>query len=304
MSTDHYNSGCRLWYSYIRMRIRGHLIATGLLLAATIGFCVVYFSHHDVAVLRPAGEVAMRQREVLYLALGLSCLVVLPVFALTFFIIWKYRATNTTAAYTPEWDRNTKLELLWWGIPCAIIAVLAVVTWQTSHSLDPAKPLASQQKAETIQVIALQWKWLFLYPDRQVASVNQVIMPTGRPVKFEITADAPMNSFWIPRLGGQIYAMPGMTTYLNLIANHSGDYAGSSANISGAGFAAMHFTARSLDSTDYTQWLLHAKTAPSSLTLAEYRALSVPAVFSGTRDYAAYDRGLYDSVMQKYMGVH
>lgn len=286
------------------MRTRNLLLGIGLLSAVVLGLGLLFFTHHDVAILQPAGPVAARQRSLLFFALGLSILVVIPVFILTIWIVWKYRAGNEKAHYTPEWDRNIRLEALWWGIPCAIIAVLAVVTWQTSHSLDPAKPLASNQKAVTIQVIALQWKWLFLYPREQVASVNHVVLPVGQPVNFEITADAPMNSFWIPRLGGQIYAMPGMSTHLNLMADQAGEYAGTSANISGSGFAGMHFTAEAMNSTDYTQWLLHAKTAPSKLSAGEYQALAVPNTLDDSRDYAAYDKGLYDSVMQKYMGAH
>jgi cytochrome o ubiquinol oxidase subunit 2 len=254
-------------------------------------------------MLQPAGPVARQQRDLLYFALALSALVVLPVFALTGWIAWKYRAGNKKAVYAPEWDRNVRLETLWWGIPCLIILVLAVVTWQTSHSLDPRKPLAGTSKPMTIQVVALQWKWLFLYPEQQVATVNYVTLPVDRPVRFEITSDAPMNSFWIPRLGGQIYAMSGMTTYLQLQADRAGDFSGASANISGSGFADMHFKAQARMDADFTNWLLRAKTAASTLTESEYTALAQPATIEGTRDYAAYDRDLYDKIMRKYTGA-
>ena len=285
------------------MKTRSRLIVL-LAVVALLGTAAAFIPHPDIAVLNPAGEIARRQRDLLYVALILSAIVVLPVFALTGYISYTYRAGNKRARYTPDWAENHKLELLWWGIPCAIIFVLAVITWQTSHSLDPAKAIASDERPLTIQVIALQWKWLFLYPEQQIATVNHVVMPAGRPVDFAITADAPMNSFWIPRLGGQVYAMTGMTTHLNLIADKPGTYTGSSANISGEGFAAMHFAADARTQGDFESWVLQTRTYLRDLTFADYDALAKPSTEIDVKQYRSYDARLYDRVVQKYMDSH
>ncbi len=240
----------------------------------------------------------------MYLALGLSIFILVPVFTMTAYIVWKYRATNRQAKYSPEFDRSRIAETIWWGIPTLIIAFLAVVTWNSAHSLDPYKPLSSSKKPLTVQVIALQWKWLFVYPEQHIASLNYFVAPAGRPINFQITADAPMNSFWIPQLGGQIYAMPGMITQLHLLASRPGNYAGSSANISGVGFANMHFIARARTQAEFNSWVTQAQHNPQQLTTSRYRALSAPTNDTRTLTFGSVQPLLFDSVVSKYGHAH
>jgi cytochrome o ubiquinol oxidase subunit 2 len=209
-------------------------IIAGLLLAAIIALAVVYFHSVNIAVLDPKGTVGEQEKHLMLFALGLSLIVVIPVFTLLFTFAWRYRASNhhyKNRKYSPDWDHSIILETVWWLIPTVLIAILSVTAWNSSHQLDPYRSLASSKQPLTIQVVALDWKWLFIYPQQGVASVNFVQFPANQPVRFQITADAPMNSFWIPQLGGQIYAMPGMATELNLSADQNGNYYGSSAHI-------------------------------------------------------------------------
>lgn len=258
----------------------------------------------NFAILNPQGAIANQQRDLIIFAFALCLIVVLPVFFLTFMIAWKYRASNTKAKYTPDWDDNKWIEAIWWGIPCAIILVLGIVTWQTSHSLDPYKPLDSKMKPITVQVVALQWKWLFIYPEQKIASVNLVQFPEDTPINFVITSDAPMNSFWIPSLGGQVYAMSGMSTKLHLSADSTGDYRGSSANISGEGFARMTFTARASSRTDFNAWVKAAQQTGRPLDATEYATLAKPGEIDAPQSYALKDANLYDTIVMKYMMPH
>jgi cytochrome o ubiquinol oxidase subunit 2 len=231
----------------------------------------------------------------------LVSVIIIPVFTLLGFISWRYREGNKRATYKPDWDGNRILETIWWGIPCLIILVLGIVTWRTSHELDPHKALVSHTKPINIQVVALQWKWLFIYPDQQVASVNEVEFPENTPINFSITADAPMNAFWIPNLGSQVYAMSGMSSKLHLSSNEIGDYKGSSSNISGKGFADMTFTARVRSDIAFNNWVSEIKKSSSGLDYASYNELAKPGTNKEPVYYTLKDSGLYDSIMMKYM---
>lgn len=234
-------------------------------------------------------------------AMLLSVLVVVPVFALTIGIAWRYRETNPRPKkYTPEWDRSKLLESIWWGIPSLIILVLCVITWISSHTLDPYRALPGG-KALRIQVVAMDWKWLFIYPDQHVASVNELYMPVDQPVHFDITSDTVMNSFWIPSLGSQIYAMPGMTTQLNLIANKPGSYYGTPANINGTGFAGMTFTAKAGSRAAFDRWVRSAQQANNNLTQASYAALARPSTYNKVAYYSPVQDDLYQDLVLKYM---
>jgi cytochrome o ubiquinol oxidase subunit 2 len=264
-----------------------------------IGVLVWLSWGHPFPLIQTRGDIANRQRDLLFFATLLALLVLLPVYFLIFTFAWRYRAGHRKE-YKPEWASHKGYEALWWGIPIAIISVLAVVTWVTSHSLDPFKPVASQQKPLHIQVVALQWKWLFLYPEQHVASVNEFAFPVDRPVELTITSDAPMNSFWLPQLAGQIYAMSGMSTQLHIQANARGDYKGVSSNISGKGFADMRFTARAMSRPEYGAWLLHAVDTGNRMDMTAYEKLAQPGV-SKTMFFGLDDTGLYDRVILKYM---
>src|SRR5580704_9505452 len=187
--------------------------------------------------LNPKGMIAAQEINIMMISLVLMLLIVVPVIILSFVFAWRYRESNTSANYQPEWAHSVKLEIIWWTIPIIIVGILAWITFKTSHSLDPFKPIAvNNKKTMTIQVLALQWKWLFIYPEQNIATVNYVQFPANVPVKFEITSNGPMNSFLIPELGGQIYAMAGMKTQLHLVADKPGNYSGFSSNFSGEGF--------------------------------------------------------------------
>ena len=237
---------------------------------------VLHFKDH-ISLLFPKGVIALEQRNLLLILQALMLLVIIPVYILTFIFSWKYQANNPHGKYDPDLVDNTVAEYIWWGFPLVMTVLASILTWVKTHELDPYQPIASDKKPLTIQVVALQWKWLFIYPEEKIATVNFVQFPKEVPIHFEITADAPMNSFWIPHLGGQIYAMPDMKTELNLIANETGDFRGSSANISGEGFSGMHFIARASSEEDYQKFVASAKKANKSLSLQEYQLLAAPS---------------------------
>jgi len=232
----------------------------------------------------------------------LGMIVIVPVYIMTFAIAWRYREGNKKAKYSPELSGNLWAELLWWGIPLAIIGTLSFITWQSSHALDPRRPLTAAAKPLNVEVIALDWKWLFIYPAQDVASINWLELPVNTPVNFDITADAPMNSFWIPQLGSQIYAMPGMSSQLHLIADKTGDYSGSSANLSGDGFAGMRFTAEAASDQKFNDWVRLAKRSPQRLDMSTYAQLARPSKNDPVVTYSSADSDLYNKVLLKYMG--
>ena len=199
------------------------------------------------------------------LTMGLMLIVVVPTVALSMWMPWKYRASREDAEYDPNWDHSSKIEWFAWGIPFTIVAVLSVISYKTTFSLDPRKPLDSDKPPLTIQVVALNWKWLFIYPEEKIATVNEIAFPVDRPIEFLVTSYANMNSFFIPKLGGQIYAMSGMENRLNIMATEIGDYRGISANYSGSGFAGMRFTAKATSEEDYHNWLAKVRTAEGTL---------------------------------------
>ena len=285
------------------MKQRSRLVVALILAIAVICLLGYFISHSTVELLSPAGSIADHERSLIIFATVLSSVVILPVFALTAWIVWRYRASNMHAPYDPQWDHNRLIESIWWLIPSILIAVLAAVTWRSSHTLDPRVALRSDKPAVNIQVVALQWKWLFIYPEQGVASVNTLMMPVNRAVHFDITADAPMNSFWIPQLGGQIYAMPGMSTQLNLDASKIGTYRGSSANLSGAGFAAMDFQTHAVSQSDFTNWTSTLHSQDSRLSSADYARLREPSE-TGVMEFGGVQTGLYQSIIDKYMGGH
>jgi cytochrome o ubiquinol oxidase subunit 2 len=270
------------------------------------------FSFGSLALLHPKGIIALGEYNMaMYVTLVLTC-VTLAVFICTFFIVWKYRASNTKEnikehAYEPDWNSNIIIESLWWIIPSLIIALLSVNTWRTTHNLDPYKTLDSTAQPIVIQVIALDWKWLFIYPDQHIATINFVEFPAGTPVTFKLTADAPMNTFWIPQLGGQMYAMAGMETQIHLQAFTPGDYAGSSAELDGKGFAGMRFTARAVSQEDFDGWVhsirmgAHYLDSENDLDTTEYTQLSSPSTNVPVVFYSNIDKNLYNSVMQSFM---
>jgi cytochrome o ubiquinol oxidase subunit II len=260
----------------------------------------------DWVVLNPSGDIAHRQANLVLLSTGLMLLIIVPVMALTVLFAWKYRATNTDAAYDPDWDHSTKIELVVWSAPLLIIIALGSITWLGTHLLDPYRPLdridathpiAPGTKPLEVDVVALDWKWLFIYPEQKIATVNELVLPEGRPVRFRITSSTVMNSFYVPALAGQIYAMPGMETTLNAVFNKTGDFTGFSANFSGAGFPHMHFPARSVTDADFAGWVAGVHKDGTALDRATFLELDKPSEKVPTIHYATVDANLFDAVV-------
>jgi len=261
----------------------------------------LYIGNHNVPVLDPKGFISIKQRDLLFNASLLMLIVVIPVFIMTLAFGWRYREKNEKATYRPDWGHNYAAEVLWWGVPLVIIVILSVMTWRTSHELNPVKPIIADKKSMVIQVVALEWKWLFIYPEQNIATLNYLKFPVDTPVEFEITADAPMNSFWIPQLGGQIYAMPAMRTRLNLMGTEVGSYRGSSANLSGNGFAGMFFQAHVVSDEDFSSWVSSVQGSGDSLTQSGYNRLVLPSYYDSKQSFILQEPNLFDAILEKYM---
>ena len=281
------------------MKRTTRIIIYSILVLIILVLCGIFLCNIDMVVLSPKGWIGLQQRNLFFFACLVMLIVIIPVFLLTFFITLRYRADNKKAKYTPNWGHNTLAEIIWWGIPFIIIIVLGTVNWIACFKLDPYKAIASEKKTIRIQVVALQWKWLFIYPDEGFAVMNYIRFPKDTPIHFEITADAPMNSFWIPELGGQIFAMPGMRTELNLIANANGKFRGVSANLSGDGFAGMRFIAEATSEQDYQKWLNKARSAKKTLNKKEFMKLNQPSKNNPVKYFSLKDPKLFDWVVTK-----
>ncbi|RRJ67292.1 ubiquinol oxidase subunit II [Paenibacillus oralis] len=258
----------------------------------------------NMIVLDPKGPIAEQQRDLMAISLALCCVVIVPVLIMTAVIVWRYRdRKGRKATYTPEWEHSTKLEVVWWGIPIVVILILGVITVQATYALEPSRPLESDQKPLTVQVTSLNWKWLFQYPEQGIATVNELRIPQGVPIKFEITADSPMNSFWIPQLGGQMYAMSGMAMTLYLQADEQGMYWGSGANFTGTHFADMYFDVKSTSREEFDRWVDEIKSSSPALTLDGYKRLSEPSV-SQKQFFSSFPEGLFEMSVTKYAASH
>jgi cytochrome o ubiquinol oxidase subunit 2 len=268
--------------------------------------CLLPLSACNWVVMNPAGDVAVQQRDLILISTGLMLLIIVPVMALTVFFAWKYRQSAKNEDYDPDWDHSTSLELVIWSAPLLIIICLGAVTWTSTHLLDPYRPIERidhQRKISTavkpleVQVVALDWKWLFIYPELGIATVNELAAPIDRPISFKITASTVMNSFYVPALAGQIYAMPGMQTVLHAVVNKPGDYEGFSANYSGAGFSNMRFRFHALDEAGFSKWTANAKASGKSLDRPTYLMLEKPSEKVPVERFATVDTGLFDAVV-------
>jgi len=258
---------------------------------------------HNVAVLNPKGWVAQQQLNTNIFASVLLLSAAVPTVAVLYFFAWKYRETNSKAKHDPNLQAGKLFLLAAWGIPVAFMSVMSVVMWDSTHRLVPQQTIAATAKPMTIEVVALRWKWLFIYPEQHIATVNFVQMPVNTPVTFELTADdAPMSGFWIPNLGGMLYAMTGHVNNLNLMATSPGDYQGSTSEITGAGLAGMKFTVRAGSQEDFDGWVAGTRVNGGALTESEYAKLLQPSKSNPAAFYANYETGLYDKVLMKYMG--
>lgn len=282
------------------MRILYKFLFFLLFFLAVAGVLIELLSWEDFIVLHPQGVIAQKELDLLLVTTMLMLIVVVPVLVMTLLFPWKYREDNYKAKYSPKWDYDHALECIWWAFPCAIVVALSVFTWKSCHELDPFKPMASEEKHLEIQVVALQWRWLFIYPEQKIATMNYVQFPEKTPLRFLITSDAPMNSFWIPQLGGQIYAMPGMQTMLHLMADKTGVFRGSSANLSGVGFAGMRFSAEATSSDDFASWVQSVQSGAKRLDWQEYEQLVHPSEEREVLLYSLEEPELYQKILMKY----
>ena len=261
-----------------------------------------------LVVLNPAGDVAAQQGDLVVIATVLMLLIIVPVIALTLWFAWRYRQGSRHAEtdYAPDWHHSTKLELVIWAAPLVIIIALGAITWITTHKLDPYRPLdrISEQKALPenvkpleVQVVSLDWKWLFVLPELGIATVNELAAPVDRPIRFTLTSSSTMNAFYVPDLAGMIYTMPGMQTELNAVINRPGVFRGMSSHYSGAGFSGMNFRFHGLSEQDFDQWVARAKAEGQPLTRQAYLALARPSERHPVERFSSVEAGLFDRVV-------
>lgn len=276
------------------------LLAAGLaLLTPLLGGC-------DMVVMQPFGDIAVQQADLILISTILMLLIIVPVMVLTFYFAWKYRSSNQDADYAPDWDHSARLEIVIWSAPLAIIIALGTITWISTHKLDPyrpldridaARPIPGGTKPLTVEVVALDWKWLFIYPDYGVATINELAAPVDVPISFKITASSVMNSFYVPALAGQVYAMTGMETKLHAVINHEGKYEGFSANYSGHGFSNMRFAFHGLSQEKFDAWIAKARAGGSTLGRMEYRQIEKPSQRDPVRYFNSVDPELYGAIL-------
>ncbi len=268
----------------------------------------VFLTGCDWVVMSPSGDIAAQQANLIVWATILMLIIVVPVIALTFWFAWRYRASNKKATYSPDWDHSTHLELVIWAAPLAIIIALGAMTWVSTHQLDPYRPLSRIDEGKpvpadmeplVVEVVAMDWKWLFFYPEYDIASVNELAAPLDRPIQFKITSTTMMNSFFIPALAGQIYAMGGMETKLHAVINEVGVYDGFSANYSGAGFNGMRFKFHGMQDEAFEAWIARVKTQGEDLTRPVYKELEKPSEYEPVRYYRSVMPGLYDKILNR-----
>jgi cytochrome o ubiquinol oxidase subunit 2 len=292
-------------------------------LALTVSGC-------DWVVMSPSGDIAVQQRDLVLVATGLMLLIVLPVIVVTLLFAWRYRASNKDATYSPDWDHSVGLELMIWGAPLLIIIALGAITWTSTHLLDPYRPLSRiKPEAQTtgtnvplgalggtpqqikggagnpleVDVVALDWKWLFIYPEYGIATVNELAAPVDRPIHFKLTSSSVMNAFYIPALAGMIYTMPGMETQLHAVINKPGDYEGISSNYSGAGFSGMRFRFYGTSDAGFQAWVNRIKSGGGGLDRATYLKLEKPSEKVPVMRFGAVDAGLFRAVVEQCVAV-
>lgn len=269
---------------------------------------VLLLSACDRAVLSPAGDIALQQRDIIYISTVLMLLIIVPVMALIVVFAWRYRAGNKDATYDPTFDHSTALELVIWSAPLLIIITLGALTWWSTHLLDPFRPLnrISAQKAIdpkvkplTVQVVSLDWKWLFIYPEQGIATVNELALPVDRPVRFDLTSTNMMNTFYAPTLAGMIYTMPGMRSTLHAVINRPGTYEGMSANYSGEGFSHMRFKLYGVDQGGFDAWVARVKASGPALDTNRYLALEKPSERVPAMYFASVEGNLFDRIYNR-----
>ncbi|WP_231586359.1 ubiquinol oxidase subunit II [Cupriavidus basilensis] len=275
-------------------KLPGSALACGAAAALLLNGC-------SMELFSPKGAIGHQEKSLIVISLALMLMVVIPVIVLTLYFAWRYRASNTRATYAPKWAHSTAIEVVVWTIPCVIVIFLGILIWDTTHKLDPYRPIESAAEPVEVEVVALNWKWLFIYPQYGVASLNQLTIPVDTPVNFRITAESMMNSFFIPQLGSQVYAMAGMQTRLHLIADTPGVYLGQSAAFSGQGFSDMHFKTFATSRADFERWIAEAKQSARPLDEKAFRMLERPSSKDPATLYSSVAPALFAGVVNKYM---
>jgi cytochrome o ubiquinol oxidase subunit II len=269
--------------------------------AVALGLFSAALSGCSEGVLNPKGPIAAAERQILFNSLGIMLAIVIPTMVATLAVAFWFRSSNRRARYLPDFEYSGRLELLVWSIPIMTVLLLAGVNWVGSYDLDPPKPIASTEKPVRVQVVALDWKWLFIYPDQGIASVNQLTIPVGTPVNFALTSSGVMNSFWVPQLGGQIYTMAGMATRHNLQADYPGTYRGRSANYSGSGFADMYFDVDAVPAEKFAQWVDATRNGGPALDAQAYADLAKPSKAVAPFTYRSVAPDLFSRILSAGM---
>ena len=270
------------------------VLAIVLIGAITLGGC-------SEGVLDPKGPIADAERQILFNSLGIMLAIVIPTILATFGVAYWFRSSNARARYQPEFRYSGRLEVLVWAIPAMTVLLVGGVAWVGAHDLDPRKAISAAVKPVTVQVVSLDWKWLFIYPEQGIASVNHLVVPAGTPISFELTSSGVMNSFFVPQLGSQIYTMSGMTTHLQLQADHTGSYRGLSAQFSGDGFADMHFVVDAVPDQQFQQWVASIRGNGPTLDPQSYADLAKPSEAVAPFTYGAVSPDLFKAISNSAM---
>mgnify|MGYP000078304326 CR=1 FL=1 len=273
-----------------------------IILAVVCGMIAIFFvlSSESALVLNPKGIIARSQRDLMITNISLMLSIIVPTFIFLFGTLWYVKRSKAK----PDLEKHLGpfQELFLWIIPSIVVVIMAVITWEATHRLDPFRPIVSDVKTIKIQVIALDWKWLFIYPEQGIATLNFIQFPEKTPIHFELSADdSPMNSFWIPQLSGQVYTMTGMTMSLHVMADGVGEYRGRAAEINGEGYADMTFAVKSTSQADFDAWVASVKGSPLKLDDLAYKELIKHSVNSSIELYSYVEKDLFNKVVDKYM---
>ena len=269
-----------------------------------VTICVLTLAGCSGGILDPKGQVGVDEKNLIILCTILMLLVVIPVIVLTLYFAWKYRASRDFEIYTPKWAHSTKIEAVVWSVPILIIIALGVITWRSTHALDPYAPLEGKGEHLTVEVVSLNWKWLFIYPGKHIATLNYLEIPVNKQIEFQITSDAPMNAFFIPQLASQIYAMAGMRTRLHAIANKTGVLTGFSANFSGPGFADMNYKVYVVSKSKFNSWANTMAQGHNPLNINAYAKIAAPNVHAAPVTYSSVHPHLFNMIMNQFTVPH
>lgn len=290
---------CKHYFIALRILLKVLIIISTCIAIITLTGC----KEHFAGMLNPKGLIAYEQRKLFFDTLALMLIVVLPVIIMSITFVYHYQSSHRVRDYKPNWSHNFYLEAIWWGIPCLIILALGIVTWKKTHELDPYRRIGgAKQKPMLIQVIALPWKWLFIYPEQKIATVNYLVIPLNQQVEYWITADnVPMSAFFIPQLGSQIFAMAGNRTRLHLIANQKGVYEGLNTQFNGDGFSDMHFKVYVVEPQEMQNWLSQLQNSSANLTSTAYMDLLKPSMGNKPQFFSSVQDHLFYDVINTYM---